>query len=166
VDTPTNPIVVSELEPPCDGGPDTGTNDSCATAENIGTVTQSQSVVVAGVLANSGNDGTYLNANDDFDLYEFTIGETGNYNITLDCFTTGTDGEWLQLQIIDSACSSQLWGGTNFDGTNYSTSISESGAGLTAGSQYILAVVGIAGTPLQPYRISIDPVPPTPTPGP
>jgi hypothetical protein len=164
------------LEPPCSGGPDTGTNDFCSNgyaAENIGTVTQSQSVVVNGVLTNSGNDGSYLNANDDWDFYIFTIGETGAYTFTLDCFTTTTDGNIFQFYVVDPDCSgiSNLPGVTNptanFDGTNYFPSAGFTTPILPAGTQYILAVVGGVGPPLSPYRISVDPYfPPTPTPTP
>jgi hypothetical protein len=166
VDTPTNPVVVTELEGPCDGGPN-GTNENCSVAENIGTVTQSNSIQVTGVLTNSGNDGTYLLPNDDMDAYLFTSGEDGWYQVTLDCFTTGSDGNWMEMDIIDGSCSSTAWSGNNYAGGPFTTSIFDAGS-LPAGSQLYIGVFGIAGQPLMPYRISVDPIPPplTPTPTP
>jgi hypothetical protein len=168
VDTPTNPVVLTELEPPCSGGPDTGTNEFCTAPfvpEDIGTVTQSQSLQVSGVLSTSGNDGSNWLPGDDWDTYIFTVGETGQYSITEDCFTTTTDGSVMVLFVGASDCSSTYYSTSNWDGaSSYTASAAIDSPIIPAGTKIAISVAGWVMAPLTPYRISIDPYFPPPTP--
>lgn len=169
VETPVAPVAVTEIEGPCDGGPN-GTNELCSTPENMGTVTQSNSVQVTGVLTNSGNDGAgnFLSAAD-WDNYIFTIGETGYYTLTADGFTTGSDGTVLAFNAYTSDCQYYYIETSNWDDVNniFYPSVVVGPVSLTMGTQIVLQVAGWVAPPLTPYRISVDPYfQPTSTPTP
>jgi hypothetical protein len=78
--TPGAGSVLTELESPCEGGPDNGTNEYCAITgytfapEDIGTVTQTQSLAVMASrdLGNDGAGGWLPTV--DLDTYLFTVG--------------------------------------------------------------------------------------------
>jgi hypothetical protein len=133
------------------GGVTTGTNDSCATAENLGTVTLSSSSVVTGSL--SSIVGTSYDLTQDQDFYTFTVGEDGSYEIDLDCFSTGADANGLDLVILDSSCG---YLGETGPSQPYASMGSPP---LTAGTQIIVVVIGMSGTTPLPYRLSIVPMP-------
>jgi hypothetical protein len=132
----------------------------------MGTVTQSHSVQVTGVLTNSGNDGAnhWLSA-DDFDDYIFTIGETGYYTLTADGFTTGSDGTILAFNAYTSDCQYYYIKTSNWDDTNniFYPSVVVGPVSLTMGTQIVIQVAAWVAPPLTPYRLSVDPYLPTPT---
>ena len=144
---PVNPTPYAELEAVTLGGSTTGTNDSCATAEDIGTVTLSTSLVVTGSLASCGS--AAFDFTKDQDYYIFTVGEDGVYDLDLDCFSTGSDLNALDLVIFDSNC--------NYLNDTYATQpyAGMTSPTLTAGTQIVMLVLGYNGAPPIPYRLTV-----------
>jgi len=171
--TPGAGSVLTELESPCEGGPDNGTNEYCAITgytfapEDIGTVTQTQSLAVSGILETSGNDGSSWLPTVDYDTYLFTVGEDGYYAITLDGMTTTTDGNVFLLYIQDANCGS-ISTTSNWDGsTTYQPTAGMNSPLLTTGTQLTLSVAAWVAPDKSPYRLTIvryDSPTPTPTP--
>lgn|GEM_PF-1814172 len=144
-----NPISYNELEPLGVGGSTTGTNDSCATAENVGTVSTGNSLVITGSLFSTG--GGTLDLTKDQDYYLFTVGSNGNYLIDVDCYSSGADSNLIDLAIFDTSC-------TYLTQSGAMQPVAElNGTGLTAGAQYILTVLASNGTAPVPYHITITP---------
>ncbi len=134
------------MEPVTLGGP-TGTNDSCATAENVGTVTSGTPLVISGSL-NPAGAGAY---NGDLDYYLFTAGSTGVYTFTVDCYSTGTDSNLLDLVIFDSTCTYVYDPGATQPG------ISVTSPSLNPGDSYYLMVTSYSGVAPIPYHLTISP---------
>lgn len=145
--TPTPPSAVSytELEPPGQGGP-TGTNDSCATAENIGTVFTGAPLVISGSL-NPAGAGAY---NGDTDYYFFTAGSAGTYSLTVDCYSTGTDNNLLDLVIFDTGCNYL------YDPGATQPVISVTSPALNPGDSYYFMITSFNGTAPLPYHFTIS----------
>lgn len=145
---PVSPTNYTEMEPVGVGGPANGTNESCATAENLGVISSGSDMVVHGSSALTGG-GSFGPADQDY--YTFTVGTTGLYTITLDCFSTGADNNLMDIVIF----------GPN--GCNY---IFDTGAGqpvlstsntLNAGDVWIILPFPYNGTAPMSYRLTISP---------
>jgi hypothetical protein len=150
--TPVNPSFVNETELVTLGGP-TGTNDAC-TPEDMGTISNGEARVISGSLLYSGNvAGNYDFANNDVDMYEFTTGTDGYYSISLDCFDDGSGGNDFDIYLVDTTCST-TYGSSVQVGTQLEN-ITSTGP-ITAGSTFIVIVVGYQGAPQSPYRLTIQ----------
>ena len=134
------------MELPANGGP-TGTNDSCATAENIGTVSSGTPLVISGILSSAGTN----SFTGDFDYYQFTAGSAGMYTLTLDCFSTGADSNLLDIVIFDSTCTY-----VNDPGATKPVVTTTSPA-LNPGDVYYFLITAYNGAAPIPYHFTISP---------
>jgi hypothetical protein len=146
--TPVAPIQYTELEASGTGGTPGGTNDSCATAENVGTVSSGNSVEIHGSLASTG--GGHWDFSKDQDYYLFTAGSDGIYNFYLDCYSSGSDNNLVDIALFDASCG-------YINETGYGSPVLSLPATLTSGSQYIFVVFGFDGTAPLPYRFTFSP---------
>jgi hypothetical protein len=141
--TAASPLLVSEGEP----AGSSMVNDFCGSPEALGTLVGD--VVVTGTLPWTAN-GAPSYVGSDYDLYRFTTGSAGTWRVTLDCFSTGSDGRNFDYWVYESTCSTPV---TWSVGTGPVESISY--PGIPAGTTFILWVVGADG-PGGPYRLTLD----------
>ena len=141
--TASLPVFAAEDEPTTV----TGVNDYCGSPQVLGTL--NTDLVLTGVLAlTAGGAPSY--AGSDYDLYRFTTGTAGTWRVTLDCFSTGSDGRNFDYFVYDNSCSTLLaWSNGTGPVETYAYT------GLPAGTTFILWVAGADG-PGGPYRLTID----------
>jgi hypothetical protein len=144
--TPLAPTNYTELEPPTSGGP-TGTNESCGTAELIGPVTSGSAWVISGSLNPAGTNAF----NGDFDFYRFTAGSAGSYTFTLDCYSTGSDSNLLDIVIFDSGCNYVYDPGAVQPANSVTT------PPFAPGDVYYLLITAYSGTGPIPYHFTLTP---------
>jgi len=125
----------------------TGVNDYCGSPQVLGTL--SSDLVLTGVLsATAGGAPSYVGS--DYDLYRFTTGTAGTWRVTLDCFSTGSDGRNFDYFVYDNSCSTLLaWSNGTGPVETYAY------PSLPAGTTLILWVAGADG-PGGPYRLTFD----------
>ncbi|HVZ80219.1 MAG TPA: hypothetical protein VHE12_05370 [bacterium] len=143
--TPVGAAAYTEVELPTQGGP-TGTNDSCATAENIGTVYSGTPLVISGVLNPAGTNAY----NGDTDYYLFTAGSTGTYTLTVDCYSTGSDSNLLDIVIFDTGCNYLFDPGPAQPGNS-------ANAPLNPGDSFYFMITAYSGAAPIPYHFTITP---------
>lgn len=127
-------------------GAGTGTNESCATAEDIGIVTTGNSVVISGSLFTAG----VSSFTGDFDYYKFTAGSASTYTFSLDCYSNNIDNNLLDIVIFDVSCNYVFDPGATKPGIIQPT------PPFNPGDVYYLLITAYNGAAPIPYHFTIS----------
>ncbi|HJT24475.1 MAG TPA: hypothetical protein VJ873_07845, partial [bacterium] len=89
--------------------------------------------------------------NGDLDYYAFTAGSAGSYTFTVDCYSTGSDNNLLDLVIFDISCNYVYDPGATQPGISVTT------PSFNPGDTYYLMITAYSGTAPIPYHFTITP---------
>jgi len=144
------PNFYTELEPVGVGGTPGGSNDDYTVAEDVGTVSSGNELVISGSLSSNSGGGGSFDFTKDQDFYKVTMGSTGTVNFTVECFSTGSDSNAIDIVLFDSMGNYLYDPGANQPAAGIT-------GGVTAGDVYYLLIIGYDGIVPMPYKLTITP---------